>query len=404
MGQRKTGKKCRARAVVPPELVSWERVMSRWGERAIAVGLAAGLICGVVSEKSGAQDMPPIIAPPAAAPAALQPVAPIKPAAVSIPAAQPSTAAQLDQLVAPVALYPDPLLGQVLMASTYPHEVAEAARWVRIPANRALGGEALTEALRAKGWNPSVMALTPFPSLLAIMADKVEWTEQLGKAFLTQPGDAMGAVQRLRHAALAAGNLKATPECHCIVQIGGDIISIRPSDAELVSIPVYDAAIAYGNWAETAYPPAGFPPPPGFVVAPGTVVGFNPAIEVALFGPVWGWGSIDWPNRRIVVDNGRYAALQPGHAAFAGGVWMHEAPPRRIVHNVPAVAAHPGHHTTTPAMRRLAMARPPAPYRPYLWGQRHQVWGLPPGTIVPPPPPPRHVARDWYDGYYDRYR
>lgn len=382
--------------------------MPGFREWAVAVSVGTGLVLGGVGG-SDAQDMPPIIVPPSSAapltaptpPASAQPNAPVKPTA-SIPAPQQSTQAQLDQLVAPVALYPDSLLGQVLMASTYPQEVGEAARWVRVPANRTLGGDALIGALKTKGWNPSVMALVPFPGLLATMADKLDWTEQLGKAFRAQQDDVMAVVQRLRHAALAAGNLKATPECHCVIQTSGDIISIQPSEAEMVSIPIYNPAIAYGNWADAAYPPVAFPLPSGFTLAPGTSVGFNPAIEVALFGPIWGWGSIDWPNRRIVVDNGRYAALVSGHAGFAGGVWVHEtAQPRKLARAAPTMATHSGHHAKGPAMRRLAMMPPPAPYPPYWWPPRYHAWELPPGMIVPPP---RHVARGWYDDYYDRYR
>ena len=256
--------------------------MSDFKVWAVVVGFATGLVCGVLGDDSAhAQDIWPMgtLEPPATAPlatvpaqpvaAATQPVAPIKPAAL-IPAVQQSTEPPLDQLVAPIALYPDPLLGQILMASTYTQEVAEAARWVRVPANRALGGDALTAALKAKGWNPSVMALAPFPSLLAIMADKLDWTQQLGKAFLARQGDVMAAVQRLRHAALTAGNLKATPQCHCVIRTSGDIISIQPAEAELVSIPAYDPAVVYGKWAEAAYPLTAFPMPPGFVPTPGT--------------------------------------------------------------------------------------------------------------------------------------
>jgi hypothetical protein len=365
--------------------------MPRFREWAVAVSLGAGLVCGGVVG-SNAQDMPPIIIPPSP-PASAQPAAPVNPIA-SIPATQQSTQAQLDQLVAPIALYPDSLLGQVLMASTYPQEVGEAAHWVRVSANRALNGDALISALKAKGWNPSVMALVPFPGLLATMADKLDWTEQLGKAFRTQQGDVMATAQRLRHAALATGNLKATPECHCVIQTSGEIISIQPSEAELVSIPVYNPAIVYGNWADAAYPPVAFPAPSGFVPAPGTTVGFNPAIEVALFGPIWGWGSIDWPNRQIVVDNARYAALAPGHAGFAGGVWAYEAtPPRKLARTSPAVATRSGHHAKALAMRRFAMMPPPGPYPPYWWPPRYHGWELPPGMIVPPPPP-RHIARN----------
>src|SRR5579864_7423477 len=136
--------------------------MPRFRKWAVAVSLGAGLVCGGVGG-SKAQDMPPIMIPPSpAAPAVpAQPAAPVKPIA-SIPATQQSMQAQLDQLVAPVALYPDSLLGQVLMASTYPQEVGEAARWVRVPTNQALNGDALISALKAKGSNPSVMALVPF--------------------------------------------------------------------------------------------------------------------------------------------------------------------------------------------------------------------------------------------------
>jgi len=186
----------------------------------------------------------PAVPPPQAA---AQPT-PAEPAPAQ-PAAQNFTTAQLDQLVAPIALYPDPLLSQVLMASTYPLEVVEAAHWVREPANRSLTGDALTEALKNQNWDPSVMALVPFPRVLAVMADRVQWTEQLGNAFLAQQGDVMASVQRLRHAALAAGNLNATPECHCIIQTSGDQITILPSEPKLVCIPVYtrDTSTAPGG-------------------------------------------------------------------------------------------------------------------------------------------------------------
>lgn len=400
--------------------------MSGWARRAVAVSVAAGLAFGVAKQTSNAQDIVPIwptmdqplaASAPAAVPrdiapsAPSQPVAPIK-AAVSIPSALPpatlhaaapqSADARLDQLVAPIALYPDPLLGQVLMAATYPQEIAEAARWVRVPANRALGSGALLVVLRTKGWNASVMALVPFPGLLATMADKLDWTGQLGNAFLAHQGDVMAAVQRLRHAALAAGSLKATPECHCVIQTSGDIISIQPANAELVAVPVYNPAVVYGAWADPAHPPAVFPLPAGSA-ALGNAVGFGAAIEVALFGPVWGWDSIDWPNRRIVVDNRRYAALLPGHATFAGGVWAREAPsPHRLAGGAASLATHAAHHAKPGGNRRFAAMHPPPSYPPYWWSPRDRAWGLPPGTIVPPPP--YHAFRDWRDGYFDPYR
>jgi Protein of unknown function (DUF3300) len=126
--------------------------------------------------------------------------------------------------------------------------------------------------------------------VLAVMANQVQWMEQLGNAFLAQQSDVMASVQRLRHAALAAGNLKVTLECHCIIQTSGDQIVILPTDPKLVCIPVYNPKFVYGTWWEPAYPPVIFPLPVGFAYAPGFWIGFEPPIEVTVFGPLWGWG------------------------------------------------------------------------------------------------------------------
>jgi hypothetical protein len=319
--------------------------------------VAAVAACGALASVALAQDMPPAAIPPApslqtgpvpapqtapeAQTAAVPPAA--TPAAAQAPAAQPLSQAQLDQLLAPIALYPDPLLSQVLMASTYPLEVVEEARWIREPANKSLTGDALTNALKQKNWDPSVMALAPVPSLLDLMADKLEWTEQLGNAFLAQQADVMSAVQRLRHQAMAAGNLKATPQCHCVIQTSGETISILPSDEERVCIPVYNPRVVYGGWYEPAYPPVEFPMPVGYAFQPDYPIGFYPAIEIAAFGPLWGWGSIDWSYNRIVIDNARFAAFGPNRAAFAGGVWVHDPAHRGgVAYSNPAVAARFG--------------------------------------------------------------
>ncbi len=153
------------------------------------------------------------------------------------------------------------------------------------------------------------MALVPFPKLLALMADKVQWTVQLGNAFLAQQADVMNAVQSLRHDAMAAGTLQATPQCHCVIRTSGNTISILPSDADLVCIPVYNPRVAYGAWRESEYPPDFFPIPAGFAFEPGYAIGFWPVIAVADFGPVWGWGSIDWDRHDIAVDRSRYESI-----------------------------------------------------------------------------------------------
>jgi hypothetical protein len=290
-----------------------------------------------------AQDLPSSPIPPAPPNAAAAWQAPAPPPAMrSQPSAPAVTPAQLDQIVAPIALYPDQLLGQILMASTYPLEVVEAARWVALPANQALKGDALTDALNAQNWDPSVKALVPFPRVLEIMNTRIEWTEQLGNVFLAQQADVMDAVQRLRKQAMAAGNLKTTPQCGCRVETNGDTIAIQLANPRVVCVPVYHSAEVYGAWPYPLYPPVDFPPPVGFAFAPGLFIGFGGAIELAAYGPIWGWGNLDWAGRRIVVDPALYAAIGGG-AILAGNVWMHNSAHRGGgAYNNPAAGARFG--------------------------------------------------------------
>src|SRR5262249_52460983 len=156
----------------------------------------------------------------------------------------------------PIALYPDQLLSQILMAATYPLEVVEAARWIALPANKGLRRDALLAAVKAQNWDPSVTALVAFPRILELMDTKIEWTRQLGEAFVAQQPDVMDAVQRLRHLAKAAGNLKPTPECHCVVSTKGEEIAITAVENEPVYVPVYNSRVVYGAWPYPDYPPA----------------------------------------------------------------------------------------------------------------------------------------------------
>ena len=250
------------------------------------------------------------------------------PTAAAAPGVPRLTQAQLDQLVSPVALYPDPLLAQILMASTYPLEVVEAARWVAAPANAALKGDALTAALKGQNWDPSVKALVPFPALLQTLNQRLEWTKELGSAFLAQQADVMAAVQNLRHQAMASGQLKQIPQCHCTIQTNGGIISILPATQQVVYVPLYNPAVVYGSWPYPDYPPYGFPVPADFAFDPGYGIGFYPGIDVAFFGPFWGWGSMNWGGGYISVDRGRYAAASGGRIAFSGTSWRHD-PSRR---------------------------------------------------------------------------
>jgi hypothetical protein len=345
----------------------------------------------------------PAMPAPSAPPVVTAPASTSAPTSSTIAAAQPAKLSdgRLDQLIAPVALYPDPLLGQVLMASTYPVEIVEAAHWASVPANRTLAGATLETALKGKGWDASVMSLVPFPQLLALMADKVDWTERLGAAFLAQPADMISGIQRLRRAALAVGRLKATPECHCIIQTTGELIAILPSDGDLVSLPIYDPASVYGHWADASDPPIALPAPSGSALPAAGAVGFTPPVVVALYGPLWGWSSIDWAHQRIAIDNARYAAIVPGRSGFAGGTWIHDSGPRHILVGGPhpVVAHNHPRHAVPTHDKKLAMVRPPHQFA----SLRHRSSGLPPGTILPPPPPAHHAALGWPYSGFGRY-
>ena len=202
-------------------------------------------------------------------------------------------------MLAPIALYPDSLLAQTLMAATYPLEVVQADQWAK--ANRNLMGEQLNDALDKKNWDPSVKALVPFPQVLSMMSENLEWTQNLGDAFLDQQDEVMDTVQELRSKAETAGNLKDTQEQKVIA--GDNEIEIEPSDPEVVYVPVYDPDVVYGPWW---YPAS----PPFFFIPPGMVVGFHGEIGFGRGIPMsraWGhgWGHWDWRNHYINVNINR---------------------------------------------------------------------------------------------------
>lgn len=209
---------------------------------------------------------------------------------------------ELDQMLAPIALYPDDLLVQVLMASTYPLEVVAADRWVRT--NQNLQGDALALALEQKNWDPSVKSLVNFPSVLAMLSERLEWMQRVGDAFLAQKDQVMDTVQGLRARAQAAGNLQTTAEQRVIVQ--DRAIIIEPVNPSVVYVPVYNPTVVYGPWWYPAYPPFWYYPP-GFFLG-SAVFAFGPAFYV---GPAWGyaWGACQWRSRRVYVDPYRNRAL-----------------------------------------------------------------------------------------------
>ncbi len=201
------------------------------------------------------------------------------------------SADQLDNLVAPVALYPDPLLGEVLAASTYPLELAEAQQWFE--QNRKLQGTSLTDAARQQNWDPSVQALVAFPDALSLLGNDLRWTRDLGDAFLVQQADVMAAVQRMRARAEANGRLQSTPQQFVTTdtQNGQNAIEIQPADPQVIYVPVYQPEYVYGPPVWGAYPDLWYPPGFGFNFG----FGYAPGIFIGAFFPGWGgWGGWGW--------------------------------------------------------------------------------------------------------------
>jgi hypothetical protein len=207
---------------------------------------------------------------------------------------------ELDQLVAPIALYPDSLLAQIFMASTYPLEVVLAGKWAK--ANQSLEGDALTAALEKEDWDPSVKSLVNFPQVLDMMNEKLDWTQKLGDAFLAQQKDVMDTVQKLRAKAEAEGNLKSTEEQKVVVEKETQTIIIEPAKTEVVYVPTYNPTVVYGPWWYPAYPPYYYYPP-GYVAGAAL---FTFGVGVAM-GAAWGyaWGGCNWRGGDVDIDINR---------------------------------------------------------------------------------------------------
>jgi len=211
------------------------------------------------------------------------------------------TPENLQQLVAPIALYPDSLVAQILAASTFPEQVVEADRWVQ--AHPDLKGDALGQAVDQQPWDPSVKALTAFPSVLGNMDKNLSWTSSLGDAYYNQEQDVMDAVQVMRQRAQEAGNLNTTPQQ--TVTSHDSTIIIEPVSPEVVYVPAYDPWLAYGD-PMVAWP--GWYPYPGIWYG-GPYVSFGIGFGVGYFGGYgWGWHHwrSDWHNRVVIHDHDRY--------------------------------------------------------------------------------------------------
>jgi Protein of unknown function (DUF3300) len=211
------------------------------------------------------------------------------------------TPEQLQQLVAPIALYPDSLVSQILAASTFPEQVVEADRWVQ--ANPDLKGDDLGRAVDQQPWDPSVKALTGFPSVLGNMDKNLAWTSSLGDAYYNQQPDVVDAVQVMRRRAQDAGNLRTTPQQTVTEQ--DSTISIEPPDPDVVYVPAYDPWLVYGD-PIVAWP--GWYPYPGIWYG-GPYLSFGPAFGIGWYrGYGWGWHhwGFDWRDRYVIHDHDRY--------------------------------------------------------------------------------------------------
>jgi hypothetical protein len=201
---------------------------------------------------------------------------------------------ELEQILAPIALHPDSLVTQILMAATYPLEVVQAERWIK--QNASLKGEALTAALEKQEWDPSVKSLVNFPQVVTMMSEQLEWTQRVGDAFLADQKQVLDTIQSLRAKAQASGNLQTTKEQTIIVE--EKIIKIEPANPQVVYVPTYNPTVVYGAWPYPAYPPYAYYPP-GYVASSAMWFGAGMAM-----GAAWGyaWGNANWNGGDVDVD------------------------------------------------------------------------------------------------------
>jgi len=209
---------------------------------------------------------------------------------------------ELDQMLAPIALYPDDLLTQILMASTYPLEIVQAARFTK--ENKNLKGDALTEALEKQDWDPSVKSLVNFPDVLDQMNEKLEWTQKLGDAFLAQEKQVMDTIQKLRKKAQEAGNLKDNPQQKVVVE--QETIVIQSANPEVIYVPSYNPAVVYGAWWWPAFPPP-LPFFPFFPYATPYAYGAMAFGAGIAMGAAWGyaWGHANWHGGDVNINASR---------------------------------------------------------------------------------------------------
>src|SRR5512143_1758035 len=256
-------------------------------------------------------------------PGPVSPAPPVPAPSQAAPSAKSFSQEELDQLLAPIALYPDSLLAQVLMASTYPLEVVQAERWVK--ANPSLKDKALEDALQQQPWDPSVKSLAVFPQVLAMMSEKLDWTQKLGDAFLAQQQDVLATAQALRAKDVQQGSLKDSKEQKVVTEVENNttVIKIEPTNPEVVYVPTYNPTVVYGAWPYPAYPPCYYYPP-GYV-AGGALLGFTAGVIVG--GALW--GNCNWGHGDVNVNVNRYNNFN--RTNISNGNWSHNVEHRGAV-------------------------------------------------------------------------
>ena len=226
---------------------------------------------------------------------------------------------ELDQMLAPIALYPDALVTQVLMASTYPLQIVEAARW--IDQNKGLKGDALEDALTKQQWDESVKSLTAFPEVLDRMNKDISWTQKLGDAFLGQQAQVLDTIQSLRKRAQDAGNLKSNEyqKVETQTQENKQVIIIEPAKPDVVYVPTYQPTVVYGGWPYPAYPP--YYPPYWAPVATPFLSGFAWGVGIAAGAALW--GGCNWGRGDVNVNVNKYNNFNKSN--ISNGNWQHNA-------------------------------------------------------------------------------
>jgi len=304
-----------------------------------AVAAAVGCAAPVPAPPAASVQTPTPAQPPRPEPVQAQPPAPVQAQAVTAvggPAASTFKAEEIDALVAPIALYPDSLLSQVLMASTYPIEVVQASRWAK--ANPDKKGDAALKAVEGQPWDVSVKSLVAFPQVLEAMDRRLDWTQKLGDAFLAQKDDVFAAVQRLRVRARDSGHLQSNEQQKVVVEQATSesapqqtIVRIEPANPEVIYVPTYNPTVVYGAWGYPSYPPYYWPPSPYYYPGYAVASGFAWGIGLAAAGAIY--SDCDWHGSDVDIDVDRATNIdrKVDRSKFENGKWQHNAEHRRGV-------------------------------------------------------------------------